>query len=61
MVDIGGCWSLTLADVYTSMSKENVCQFLVSPYTAQLPGAEYSQRFHAARILKVPLYLNVRM
>lgn len=40
MVDIGGCWSLTLAEVYAQMSKENVRQFLVSPYTAKLPGGE---------------------
>lgn len=40
MVDIGGCWSLTLAEVYDQMSKENVRQFLVSPYTAKLPGGE---------------------
>jgi len=30
---------MTLAEVYASMDKENVQQFLVSPYTAKLPGA----------------------
>ena len=32
---------MTLAEVYASMDKENVHQFLVSPYTAKLPGALY--------------------
>mmetsp|Transcript_13646 Transcript_13646/g.19859 ORF Transcript_13646/g.19859 Transcript_13646/m.19859 type:complete len:503 (+) Transcript_13646:3-1511(+) len=40
MVDIGGFWSLTLAEAYDQMSKENVRQFLQSPYTAKLPGGE---------------------
>jgi hypothetical protein len=56
MVDIGGCWSLTLADVYASMSKENVRQFLVSPYTAKLPGAEYSPR-HALALSTLNPYV----
>jgi hypothetical protein len=33
---------MTLAEVYASMDKENVHQFLVSPYTAKLPGALYT-------------------
>ena len=40
MVDIGGCWGLTLSEAYASMTKENVQQFLLSPYTAKLPGGE---------------------
>jgi len=40
MIDIGGCWGMTLAEAYASMSKDNVDQFLRSPYTAKIPGGE---------------------
>ena len=40
MVDIGGCWGLTLAEAYAHLPKENLQQFQKSPYTAKLPGGE---------------------
>lgn len=40
MVDIGACHGMSLTEIYESMGKENVRQFLVSPYNARLPGGE---------------------
>ena len=40
MVDTGECQGSTMAEVYDTIGAEARRQFIVSPYTARLPGGE---------------------